>query len=207
MRHRNWTTPWEQLYVFAWRIACFLDVFHGWSGYRFDCDNWQISEVPQPSWNAASLVLVVGMAGANFHTDCFPGRRITDDLQRQYHQKSRHKMPACLSWWSWVIRVFALFLSELKLLRFSLVASFCNKAFKNFAFVINGAPKVTRSPFIFTKTSFRCHYQFECCPVLFLRISPANFDPKRSTQNQTVSWQISIPRSCKTSSTWRKLNG
>ena len=39
MRHRNWTNPWEQLYVFVWRIVCFLDVFGGWSGYRFDCDN------------------------------------------------------------------------------------------------------------------------------------------------------------------------
>jgi hypothetical protein len=39
-----------------------------------------------------------------------------------------------------VIPVFALFFKEL--LRCSLVASFCNKAFKNFAFVINGAQKV-----------------------------------------------------------------
>ena len=29
-----------------------------------------------------------------------------------------------------------------ELLRCSLVASFCNKAFKNFPFMINGAPKV-----------------------------------------------------------------
>jgi hypothetical protein len=29
-----------------------------------------------------------------------------------------------------------------ELLRCSLVASFCNKAFKNFPFMINGAPKI-----------------------------------------------------------------
>jgi len=61
-------------------------------------------------------------------------------------------------------------------------------------------------PFIFTKTSFRCHYQFECRPALFLRISCANFDPNWYTQKQTVSWQISIPRSCKMSYTWWKIN-
>ena len=42
------------------------------------------------------------MAGANFHTDCLPGHRIIDDLQRQSHEKPCHKTPACLSWWSWV---------------------------------------------------------------------------------------------------------
>ena len=111
MRHRNWTTLWEQLYVFAWRIACFLDVFHGWSGYRFDCDNRQISEVPQPPWNAASPFLVVEMADVNFHICCWIGRHIIDDLQLQSHEVPRHRTPACLLWWSWVIRVFALFLS------------------------------------------------------------------------------------------------
>ena len=110
MRHRNWTTLWEQLYVFAWRIACFLDVFHGWSGYRFDCDNWQISEVPQPSWNAASLVLVVEMADVNFRICCWIGRRIIACQQFQSHEKPRRRMATCLLRWSLVIRAFALFL-------------------------------------------------------------------------------------------------
>ena len=46
---------------------------------------------------SASLVLVVEMADVNFHTDCSPGRRIIDDLQRQSHEKPRRKTPACLS--------------------------------------------------------------------------------------------------------------
>ena len=38
-----------------------------------------------------------------------------------------------------------------ELLRCSLVASFCNKAFKNFPFMINGAPKVKAFSIYFHK--------------------------------------------------------
>jgi len=32
MKRRFGTTPWEQLYVFAYKSVCFEDVFHDWSG-------------------------------------------------------------------------------------------------------------------------------------------------------------------------------
>ena len=51
------------------------------------------------------------MAGANFRICCWIGRPIINDLQLQSHEKPPDRTPACLSWWSWVIRVFALFLS------------------------------------------------------------------------------------------------
>ena len=140
MRHRNWTTPWEQLYVFAWRIVCFLDAFGGWSSYRFDCDNWQISEVPQPSWNAASLVLIVEMADVNFASVVGPAAaKLSVSNSNLTKSCSVGWQLVCCDnlWWS----VLSHYFYE-ELLCCSLVASFCNKAFKNFAFMINGAPKV-----------------------------------------------------------------
>jgi hypothetical protein len=96
--------------VFAYKSVCFLDAFGGWSGYRYDCDNWQASEVSQLSWNAASLVLVVEMTDVNFRICCWTCRRKAVCPQRQSHEKPPHRTPACLSWWSLVIRVFTLFL-------------------------------------------------------------------------------------------------
>ncbi len=39
------------------------------------------------------------------------------------------------------------------------------------------------------------------------RMSAANIGPNRFHQSRTVSWQISIPRSNRRSSTFRKLSG
>ena len=93
-----------------------------------------------------------------------------------------------------------------ELLRCSLVASFCNKAFKNFALMINGASKVKSSTVDFDENFILVPLPIEWRPSLFFRISLANFAPNRFTQNRTVLWQISIPRSCKISSTWRIAN-
>ena len=43
--------------------------------------------------------------------------------------------------------------------------------------------------------------------TLFLRISAANNGPKRFHQNRTVSWLMSMPRSCRRSSTFRSESG
>ena len=66
------------------------------------------------------------------------------------------------------------------------------------------------SPFIFTNTSSKCHCQFEyerIRLIRFRRISAANIGPNLFHQNRTVSWLISIPRSCKRSSTLRSDSG
>ncbi len=41
----------------------------------------------------------------------------------------------------------------------------------------------------------------------FLRISAANIGPKRFHQSRTVSWQMSMPRSCSRSSTFLSDSG
>ena len=71
-------------------------------------------------------------------------------------------------------------------------------------------PEVILSPLIFTKTSSRCQCQFEYDRIRltrFLRISATNIGPNLFHQNRTVSWLISIPRSCKRSSTLRSDSG
>ena len=63
---------------------------------------------------------------------------------------------------------------------------------------------------IFTKTSSMCHCQFEYDRIRltrFRRISAANIGPNLFRQNRTVSWLISMPRSCRRSSTLRSESG
>jgi hypothetical protein len=76
--------------------------------------------------------------------------------------------------------------------------------FKHLALVIYGAPQVVR----FTVD---LHKNFVQMP-LPIRMSAkvlnaANNGPKRFHQNRTVSWLISIPRSCRRSSTFRSDRG
>jgi hypothetical protein len=44
-------------------------------------------------------------------------------------------------------------------------------------------------------------------PLRFFLISAANIGPNRFHQWRTVSWQISMPRSCSRSSTFRSDSG
>ena len=62
---------------------------------------------------------------------------------------------------------------------------------------------------IFTKTSSKCHrHRLDRIPsTRRFRISAANNGPKRFHQNRTVSWLISIPRSCSRSLTFRRDRG
>jgi len=55
-----------------------------------------------------------------------------------------------------------------ELLRCSLVASLCNKAFKNFAFVINGAPQVKAFSIYFHKDFIQVPLPVRVvpCPIL-----------------------------------------
>jgi hypothetical protein len=59
-------------------------------------------------------------------------------------------------------------------------------------------------------TSSMCHRQFEydriCC-TRFRRISAANIGPNLFHQYRTVSWLMSMPRSCSRSSTLRSESG
>src|SRR5690606_28835864 len=61
----------------------------------------------------------------------------------------------------------------------------------------------------FTKTSSRCQrHRLERMPwTRRLRISPANIGPNRCHQNRTVSWLMSMPRSCSRSSTLLSESG
>ena len=65
------------------------------------------------------------------------------------------------------------------------------------------------SPLIFPKTSSRCHAHFEkfCSAARFLRICAANIARNRFHQTQTVSYGISMPRSCSKSPRFRSENG
>ena len=60
------------------------------------------------------------------------------------------------------------------------------------------------SPLIFTNTWSRCHCQLEWARIFrtrFLRISAANNGPKHFPLKRTVSWLMSMSRSCSRSST------
>ena len=90
------------------------------------------------------------------------------------------------------------------------VPAFGNVAFQHFPFVIHSPPKVVRFAIDLHKDFARCHCQFEYERIrltLFLRISAANIRPNLFHQNRTVSWLISIPRSCKRSSTFLSDKG
>jgi hypothetical protein len=69
--------------------------------------------------------------------------------------------------------------------------------------------KWCRSPLIFTKTSSRCYSQrlVLITQIRCFRISPSNTGPNRRHQNRTISWLISMPRSCRRSSTFRSESG
>jgi hypothetical protein len=65
-------------------------------------------------------------------------------------------------------------------------------------------------PLIFTNTSSKGHFQFEYPRIFWTRlrrISAANIGPNLFHQNQTVSWLMSIPRSCSKSSALRSESG
>jgi hypothetical protein len=90
------------------------------------------------------------------------------------------------------------------------ITALCDKAFQDFPFVIHSPLKVVVSPLIFRNTSSKCHCQFEYARIwltLFVRISAANNGPNLFHQNRTVSWLMSMLRSCNRSSTFRSDNG
>ena len=126
----------------------------------FSSSKWQI-------WIFASVVgpasAKLSVRNANLTKSRLIGRQLVcrDDL-----------------WWSVFSHCF-----YKKLLRCSLVASLCNKAFKNFAFVINGAPKVKAFTIYFHKDFIQVPLPVRVvpCPILtdFSReLWPKTFNPK-----------------------------
>jgi hypothetical protein len=84
------------------------------------------------------------------------------------------------------------------------IAALCNEAFQKLASMIN------RTPLIFTKTSSKCHCQFEYARIRltrFRRISAANIKPNLFHQYRSVSWLMPMPGSCIRSSTFRSERG
>lgn len=88
---------------------------------------------------------------------------------------------------------------------------------KHLPFVVYGAPKVMCftadvgfAGLRLTKTSFRCQRHWltrRIASDLRLPILSAKYVPKRSPHKRMLSWQTSIPRSCRRSSTFRSDGG
>ena len=76
-------------------------------------------------------------------------------------------------------------------------------------FVVDGSPELVPIAVDLFKTSSSCQRQWlDIKPeTQRFRISVANIGPNRFHQNRTVSWLISIPRSCRRSSTLRSDSG
>ena len=107
------------------------------------------------------------------------------------------------------------FLEEFQ--RSSLISLLRDIGFQDFAFMIHCAPEVVSlasdvgyACLRLTKTSSRCHRH---CGLLHIEserrllILCAKYVPNRSTQSLTLSWQISMPRSSRRSSTFRSEIG
>ena len=76
--------------------------------------------------------------------------------------------------------------------------------------MIHSPPKVVRLAVDLHEHLVQVHCQFEYARIwltLFLRISAANSGPNLFHQNRTVSWLMSMLRSCNRSSTFRSDNG
>lgn len=92
-----------------------------------------------------------------------------------------------------------------------------DKRFPNFAFVAGSAPQVVPlaasvgyACLRLTNTSSRCQCHWGLSRIdsdRRFRILCEKYVPKRPTQRRTLSWQMSIPRSCRRSSTLRSESG
>jgi hypothetical protein len=98
----------------------------------------------------------------------------------------------------------------------------CPADFENLTLVIDGPPKVmsltidpNENPLRHATMPCRATPSSKCQRHLLdrmpqtrrFRISAANIGPNRFHQNRTVSWLVSMPRSCKRSSTFRNDSG
>lgn len=90
-----------------------------------------------------------------------------------------------------------------------LVTALGNEAFENLAFVIHRSPEIVLLAINLHKDLVQMPpppARFQALDPAF-RISDANIGPNRSHQNRTVSWLMSIPRSCNRSSTFLSESG
>jgi hypothetical protein len=85
------------------------------------------------------------------------------------------------------------------------IPPFGSENFKHFSFVINSTPDIMRFAVYPHKHRIEMPVPVRIRPLMHAPFT--NIGPNRFHHNRTVSWQISMPRSKRTSLTWRSDSG